>query len=121
MYDTEASLLVSDVQPAVKRVKMCNGLDGIPVERRLKFSTVHRLLSYSICTNVPGCDNEFFACREDDTEMDIKNLVKKIVNQLLDISEKSFNAKELEYNDVICELDQAIAAENEYNASVGIK
>ena len=28
---------------------------------------------------------------------------------------------ELEYNDIICELDQTIADENEYNASVGIK
>ena len=27
----------------------------------------------------------------------------------------------LEYNDVICEIDQAIADENEYNASVGVK
>ena len=36
-------------------------------------------------------------------------------------AKKSFNAMELEYNDVICELDQAIVAENEYNASAGIK
>ena len=113
-------LPVADVQPAAKRVKTCNGLDGTPVERRLKFSTVHRLLSFSKCTNAPGCDNECFTCREGDTEIDIKILVKKNVNQLLDISEKSFNAMDLEYNDVACELDQATADENEYNASVGI-
>ena len=88
VYDTEASLPVADVQPAAKRVKTCNDLDGNSVERRLKFSTVHRLLSYSLCTNVPGCVNEFFACHEGDTEIDIKSLVKKIVDQLLVISEK---------------------------------
>ena len=53
VYDTEASLPISDVQPAAKHVKMCDELDGNPVERRLKISTVHRLLSYSISTNVP--------------------------------------------------------------------
>ena len=119
VYDTKAPLPIADVQPAAKHIKMCNELDRNPIERRLKFSTVHRLLSYSICTNVPGCDNEFFECRQDDTESDIKNLVKKIINQLIDISEKSFNAMKLEYSDVICDLDQAIAVENEYNASVG--
>ena len=73
MYDTEVSLLVSDVQPAAKHAKMCNDLNGNPVERRLKFSTVHQLLSYSLCTNVPGYDNEFFACHEGDSETNVND------------------------------------------------
>ena len=96
---------------------MCNDLNGNPVERRLKFSSTHQLLSYSLCTNVPGCDTEFFACRESDSETDVKKLVEKFVAQLLDISEKSFNAMQCEYDDIICELDQAIVAENQYNGT----
>ena len=60
VYDTEVSLPVSDVQPAAKRAKMCNDLNGNPVERVLKFSTVHQLLSDFLFANVPSCDNEFF-------------------------------------------------------------
>ena len=121
MYDTEASLPVSDVQPAAKHAKMCDDLNGNLIERRLKFSTIDQLPSYSFCTNVPGCADEFFACREGDSETDVKNLVEKFVAQLLSISEKSFIQMEATYHDVICELDQAIAAENVYNDAAGIK
>ena len=88
VFDTEASLPGSDYQPAAKRVKSCIGLDGNLVERRLKFTTVHRLLSYSIATNVPGCTSKIFECRQDDTEDDIKNLVRKFISHLTEISEK---------------------------------
>ena len=48
-------------------------------------------------------------------------MVEKFVAQLLSISKKSFNAMQHEYGDVICELDQAIAAENVYNNGTSIK
>ena len=95
VYDTEASLPTAEIQPAAKRIKTCNDIDGKTVERRLKFLTVHRLLSYSISTNMPGCDNEIFMCREGDSETDIKDLVKKFVNHQLVIIEKSFTTMKL--------------------------
>ena len=69
---------------------MCDDLNENPIECVLKFSTTHQLLSYSLATNVPGCALEFFACREGDTETDVKDLVDKFIGKLLAISEKSF-------------------------------
>ena len=102
-------------------MKMCNDLNGIPVERVLKFMSTRQLLSYSIATNVPGCPREFFACCEGDTESDVKDLVDKFVSQLLAISDKSFEHLQNEYSDVICEINQAITVETAYNDTSGIK
>ena len=102
-------------------MKTCSGLDGIPVERILKFSSTHHLLSYSIATNIPGCPGEIFACRDGDTESDIKTLVDKFVSQLLAISEKSFARLQTEYNDVLLQLNKALAVESAYNDSLAVK
>ena len=74
----------------MKRPKLCRDINDQVVSRTLKFSITHQLLSYSLATNVPGCAPEFFACREGDTETDVKDLVDKFVGQLLAISEKKF-------------------------------
>ena len=90
VYDTEASLPDSTLQPADKWAKTCDDINGIPVKRVLKFISMLQLLSFSLCTNVPGCKTEFFTCRKSNTETDIKDLVEKFVGQLLAISEKNF-------------------------------
>ena len=43
-------------------------------------------------------------------------MTEKIVNQLLSISEKSFDHWQNEYSDVILALEQAISEENAFNA-----
>ena len=95
-------------------------VNSLTIERTLKFTSTHQLLSFSLSTNVPGCESDFFACRQGDTETDINDLVEKFVAQL-SISEKSFNEMQYEYRDVVFSLDQAIAAENVNNASTGLK
>ena len=100
VFDTKESLPETILQPTAKRVKTCNNVNGLPVECVLKFTSTHQLLSFSLCTNVPGCETDFVACREGDT---------------------SFNKMQHKYRNVIFSLDQAIAAENAYNASTGFK
>ena len=60
VYDTEASLSDATLQPAVKRAKTCNDVNGVQVERKLKFTSTHQLLSFSLCTNVIGCETRYY-------------------------------------------------------------
>ena len=119
-YDTESSLPVVVNQPAVKRAKMCEDLNGDCVACVLKFSTTHQLLSYSIATNAPGCDGEFFACRAGDTATDVAALVQKFVSQLLNISKQSFDYLLIVYSDVLLQLDHALSDERANNATSGL-
>ena len=52
--------------------------------------STHQLLSFSLCTNVPGSETEFFACRQGDAETGINDLVENFFTLLLSISEKKF-------------------------------
>ena len=74
-----------------------------------------------LSTNIHGYETGFFTCRQGDTEADTNDLAEKIVAKLLTISEKSFIRMRQEYNDIISALDQAIAAENAFNTSMGLK
>ena len=53
VYDAESSFPTATSQPAAKRAKMCGDLNGVLLERILKFSTTHHLLSYSLATTYP--------------------------------------------------------------------
>ena len=79
------------------------------------------MLSFSLCTDVPGCKTDFFECRQRVGETDIKDFVEKIVGQLLAFSEKSFNEMRHTYCGVITSIDQAIIPVNVYNTSTNFK
>ena len=95
---------------------MCDDVNGQSVARASKFTSTHQLLSYSLATNVPGAEREYFACRQGDSERAVNDLAENFVNQLLSISEKSFDQLQNEYSDVILALEQAITEENVFNA-----
>ena len=63
----EASFPDAALQPAAKRAKTCNDVNGIQVERLLKCTSMYQLLSFLLCPNAPGCETEFFACCKSDT------------------------------------------------------
>ena len=79
VFDTEASLPTCVEQPAVKKKKMCNGVNGESVACDLKFTSTHQLLSYSFAINFPGVEHEYFACRQGDSESDVNELVEKFL------------------------------------------
>ena len=69
---------------------MCADITAVQVERKLKLKSNHELLSYSMCTNVPGVNQEFFPCRQGDSDEDIKELVADYGKKLTAISQQSF-------------------------------
>ena len=101
-----------NVQPVAKRAKFCTDVNEVSVERVLKFSTTHQLLSFSLATNVPGVPGEYFACRQGDTDSEVKALVDQFVSQLLSISEQSFKHLQNVYSDILLELNQTLAVES---------
>ena len=94
---------------------MCPDETGNLVKRKLNFTTKHELLSYSLATNVPRTLPAYYECRKGDGRESITKLVKKFVNNLMQISDRSFFILSNKYNDMLEQLSDAIERETEYN------
>ena len=64
---------------------------------------------------MPGSPPKYFECRKGNDIDSITKLVKKILNNLTEISHHSFSILRAEYNNMPEQLDAAVEHETEYN------